>query len=93
MFRKRKIFTDRRAGLPREIKVAWAASLSALVGMLILMEVNGETALRPVINTLIDMLQDQECSPGTREVPPSTGPLDLPPRDKVLPRAEDSLAG
>ena len=79
--------------LGKELKVAWAASLSALVGMLLLMEANGETALRPVVNTLIDFLQEQRCSPAGGEIPTSPGPLDFPPGQKVPPAAEDPLAG
>lgn len=79
--------------LAKDLKLAWAASLSALVGMLLLMEANGETALRPVVNTLIDFLQEQRCLPAGGEIPAAPGSLNLPPGQKVPPAAQDPFAG
>lgn len=82
----------RPLSLPREVKYAWGGSLTALLSMLLLMEATGQSeTYRPVLNSIIDALQQQNCSGSGRagHIPTSGGTLNTPTRQESSPRAEN----
>lgn len=80
----------RPLSLPREVKYAWAGSLTALLSMLLLMEASGQgMAYRPLVNAVIDALQQQDCSAGAGHKPTGSGALYTPARQESSPRAEN----
>lgn len=86
----------------KTIKYAWAALLSLSVAGLALTD--GNSAWRPLLNGLIDLLQQQHQPEGTNneaplkrllrtgQIPAGPGALNFPPREKVQPAATNGPA-
>jgi hypothetical protein len=78
--------------MPRSVKYTWAALLSVAVGALTVSDRG--SVWRPVLHHLIDAIQREmdngmQPLPGAGHIPAGTGPLNLPPREEVLPAAPD----
>lgn len=75
----------------KAVKYSWALLLSLAVAGLALTE--RESPWAPLLNGLIDLLQQQHQQqgrpglPAAGQIPTSTGPLNFPSRQKVQPAA------
>lgn len=79
---------------PRVLKWGWALGLSASVGMLMISDRNGPWA--PVLNLLIDSIQQQFATPasqlpGTGQIPTGSWPFNLPALKKIFPTTSDGV--
>lgn len=68
---------------PRPIKLAWAVGLTA--SMALLMTTDRSAAWAPILNFVIDAIQQQlhpdaPKLPGTSEIPAGAGPFNFPAR-------------
>lgn len=78
--------------LSSKIKYAWAASVTALVSTMMVMQASGQGSVYlPLINQLIDTLQQQDCSPRARQIPAATGTFNSPAGEKVGPATDDTV--
>ena len=80
---------------PRALKWGWALGLSASVGMLLMSDRNSQWF--PVLNLLIDSIQQQFAPPapqlpGTGQIPTGSWPFNLPALKKVFPAAADGAS-
>ena len=80
---------------PRALKWGWALGLTASVGMLLMS--GGSPQWIPVINLLIDSIQQQFAPPapqlpGTGQIPTGSWPFNLPALKKVFPAAADGAS-
>ena len=80
---------------PRVLKWGWALGLSASVGMLLMSDRNSPWF--PVLNLLIDSIQQQSPPPspqlpGTGQIPTGSWPFNLPALKKVFPGAAPGAA-